>query len=101
MKIILTTCPQKSAKELAKHLVEKKLAGCVIELRSGFSVFWWEGKVEEERESMLVIKIPDRKVRKVVEEIKKIHPYTVPFIGVVNVEKVNSEFKKWLESVVK
>ncbi|KAG9472095.1 hypothetical protein GDO78_021225 [Eleutherodactylus coqui] len=49
------TCPNDTvAKDIARGLVERKLAACVNVIPQITSIFEWKGKIEEDSEVLLV-----------------------------------------------
>src|SRR5437660_8935147 len=54
--VVLITSPPDKADEIASVIVEGKLAACVNIVPLVRSVFGWEGKVEHEDESLLLVK---------------------------------------------
>ena len=94
--LITTESNKKTAKKIAKLLVKKKLAACVS-LKDIYSIYEWEGKVEEVLEVEIVVKSrPDLKKDLIVFLQKKIS-YDVPqFLY----KKFNSE-KKYINWVKK
>ena len=55
--VILTTCgSREDAERLAAGLIEDRLAACVNIISDVTSIYRWQGQVERERESLLVIK---------------------------------------------
>lgn len=100
MKIILTTCPKEESEEMMKKILESKLAACIVEIKDCNSTFWWKSKIDEARENLLIIKTKKKLVNKLFKKIKDIHPYKVPFIVTLDVEKVNKEYFEWLKNII-
>jgi len=101
MRLVLTTCPANKGKKLINEILKSKIAGCVLDICLSKSKFWWKGKIDEENEVLLVFKTRDDLVEKLFEKIKEQHPYEVPFIGEIEVKRVNEEYEKWLKEVTK
>ena len=57
-------------------------------------MYKWKGKLEDTRESVMIIKTVDENFDKVKEEIKKLHSYELPAIIKINAE-ASDEFTKW------
>ncbi len=55
----------------------------------------------EEMESLIIFKTKKELVKELFKKIKELHPYEVPFIGEIEVKKVNEEYMKWLKKVTK
>jgi periplasmic divalent cation tolerance protein len=73
----------KDAKRIAKNLVEAQLVACVNILPNIESVYRWEGKIECDKEVVLIAKTTDNNVEKTIERIKSLHSYKVPDIIVL------------------
>ncbi|NQV08275.1 divalent-cation tolerance protein CutA [Candidatus Woesearchaeota archaeon] len=96
MIIIYITNPTKEkAKEIAKHLLDKKLIACANLIDSN-SLYKWEGELKDENEVILLAKTTEDKFEEVKKEVKKIHPYDIPCILKIPAE-ANKEYSEWLE----
>lgn len=96
MIFVYTTCQNiDEAKKIGKLIVEKRLAGCV-NIWPINSIYWWEEKVTEDKEAVLLVKTLEKKVHEIEEVILKNHSYTVPCIAAIRVDRVNPEYKEWL-----
>ncbi|WFO75451.1 divalent-cation tolerance protein CutA [Desulfurococcaceae archaeon MEX13E-LK6-19] len=98
--VLVTTSGLDEAKRIAKTLVEKKLAACINIVEKIHSVYWWQGKVEEGDESLLVIKTRVDKFKELVDTVKKLHSYTVPEIIALPIVVGSSDYLKWLDESV-
>ncbi len=87
------------ARNIARHLLEKRLIACanIFPVRS---LFWWEGKIEECNEFVIIAKTKAEKFKELREEVKKIHSYSVPCICAFVVEEGNKDFLDWIEKTV-
>jgi len=97
--VVLVTIPEDKAKSLAELLLKAKVCACVNIIPAVRSYFWWEGKIDQANEAILMIKTRDELFLKVKKVVKDNHPYTVPEIIAVKISKINSEYLGWLESV--
>ncbi len=92
--VVLTTVDSgEKAEEIARLLVERRVAACVSISSPITSFYRWQGKLEQSREWMLIIKTPD--YRKLQEELLKIHPYQVPEFIVLKAEHVLESYLNW------
>ncbi|HDI01019.1 MAG TPA: divalent-cation tolerance protein CutA [Candidatus Bathyarchaeota archaeon] len=79
--VVLITCPSgEVAREIANMLLRRRLAACVSIIPGIKSLFWWEGRVEEEDEALLIVKTRVELLRGLEEAVKEAHPYKVPEI---------------------
>jgi len=54
--IAFCTCPPEKAPKIARELVRRRVCACVNVVPGLRSVYTWKGEVEEDAESLLVIK---------------------------------------------
>lgn len=95
----ITNPSKEEAKKLVKHLLEKRIiAGANIFPVE--SMYWWEGKIAEEAEYVLLAKTLDEKTKELEDEVKKTHPYKVPCIVKIPASS-NKDFLEWLKCEVK
>ncbi|MEB3774088.1 MAG: divalent-cation tolerance protein CutA [Desulfurococcales archaeon] len=98
--VVLITTPRGEAGRIAKHLVEKRLAACVNIVEGITSYYWWEGKVNEDREDLLIVKTLRDVVEDLIREVKKIHPYTVPEVIALPIVEGNKDYLEWVRREV-
>lgn len=97
--IVFCTCaPLTKAKEIAKQVIELKLAACVTILPEVHSFFYWEGKETEEKESLLFIKTREEKWPALEAALLRLHPYAVPEIVAVPILKGHPAYLQWIEA---
>ena len=101
MILIYITCPnKKEAKKIGQALVEKRLAGCVnifpIE-----AIYWWEGKITEDKEFVLIVKTFEKNFSKIEKLVRKLHSYEIPCIISIPVERVNNSYLGWIRGEIK
>ena len=99
--MISTTGSEKEAHRLARSLVEERLAACANVIPGVRSFFFWEGRLCQEKEALILIKTMNSRARKIVEKIKKIHSYEVPEIIFFRVDRGEKNYLKWVEKMVK
>ncbi len=99
--VILMTAPGlESARQIARALVEKRLAACVNLLPGVTSIYRWEGQVQEDAEVLLICKTRRARLAALQEEVKAIHPYQVPEILALPVAAGSEAYLNWVgESV--
>ncbi|MBU0506887.1 MAG: divalent-cation tolerance protein CutA [bacterium] len=95
--VYITTPTPEEAKKIAKVLVDERLAAGVNVLPGVSSVYWWEGKVNEESELILLAQTKESCVEDLIERVKEIHSYTCPCVVAVPIEKGYKNFLEWIE----
>ena len=88
------------AKKIGKELVKRKLAACANVLSPMHTVYWWEGKMEEATEAVLILKTTKALRKKVEAAVKELHSYSVPCVLFLDVKSGSKDYVKWIESSV-
>jgi periplasmic divalent cation tolerance protein len=95
--LVITSLPDaESARALAVQLVEQRVAACVNIMSPCHSIFRWEGKVDESEEVPLLIKTSAARYAALEEAIRAYHPYELPEIVAVRIEKGLPAYLAWL-----
>ena len=96
--LITTESNKKTAKKIAKLLILKKLAACV-NLKKIYSIYKWEGKIEEVVEIEITIKSKPKLKNALIDFLQKKISYDIPQIIY---KKFNSEKKyiNWLNNII-
>lgn len=94
--LVLCTVPDEAtAQNLAKGLVEERLAACVNAIPGLTSVYRWQGKVEIDSEVQLLIKTRRARFDELAAWIEANHPYDVPEIIALAAEQVSDSYLAW------
>ena len=99
--IFVTVGNSSDAALLAKSLVEKRLAACVNLVPGISSWYWWEGKVNEDQEVLLVMKTSRDKFAALEKEVLRLHSYAVPEIIAVQIVEGSKNYLNWIEESLK
>lgn len=95
--VVFVTAKEDDAEKIALELVNKRLAACVNIVPGVNSVYWWQGKLERDRESLLVIKSDEEVLERLVETVKQVHSYSLPEIIAIKVVGGSEEYIKWVK----
>ncbi|KAL4675502.1 protein CutA isoform X1 [Macaca nemestrina] len=94
------TCPnEKVAKEIARAVVEKRLAACVNLIPQITSIYEWKGKIEEDSEVLMMIKTQSSLVPALTDFVRSVHPYEVAEVIALPVEQGNFPYLQWVRQV--
>jgi periplasmic divalent cation tolerance protein len=96
--LIINTCPDmETAERLAGRLVEANLAACVSILPGVKSIYVWNGERHGDNEVILLIKAPESTYASIEALIRERHPYELPEIIAVAIDKGLPGYLDWIE----
>ncbi len=96
--IMTTTQDKPDAERLTERLLRERLAACVSTIGPVQSSYWWENKIEQSKEYILLIKTRREFVERVIDTISEHHPYDVPEIVAFESVASNPDYLEWLLS---
>jgi periplasmic divalent cation tolerance protein len=64
-------------------------------------MYVWEGKVQDDNETVLIAKTTEVQVPRLIERVKKLHSYDCPCVLSIPVSDGNKAFLNWIENEVK
>jgi len=95
--IYTTINNEEDAKKIANYLIEEQIVACVNIIPNVQSIYRWKGKIEEEREFLLIAKTVDENVIKAINKIKKLHNYEIPDIISIPINNGYSEYLDYIK----
>ena len=98
--IYMTAGSREEAREIGKMLLESRLAACVNIFENMNSLYMWEGKLQDDREVVLIAKTGEERVQQVIDFIEKKHSYDCPCILSIPVESGFPGFIQWVRTEV-
>ena len=99
MVLVYITCKdEKEAIKISKRLLEKRLIAC-SNMHPIRSMYWWKGKMQDEKEIAILAKTIDKNYDKIKEEVSKMHSYDVPCILKIGAE-ANESYEQWVKGEV-
>jgi len=101
--VVLINAPAEDAVELARALVDKKLAACVNVIPNVTSIYFWEGAIQQDDESTLLVKTRLALVTELTRAVKELHSYTVPEVIALPLarDRGNADYLSWLRAETK
>lgn len=82
--MLTTIAADADGPQLARTLVEERLAACVNLLPAMTSVYRWKGEVEQDREQQLIIKTTTDRLAALEARLRALHTYQLPEFLVVS-----------------
>ncbi len=96
--LVHCSCPNpETARELANGLVRDRLAACVSIIPAVSSVYVWKGEIQNDSESLLLIKTSAARYPELQAALLERHPYELPEIIAVPIDQGLPPYLKWVE----
>ncbi len=100
--VVLITAPDpEEASDIAKKLVEEKLAACVNIVPGIRSVYIWKGEICDEAEVLLIVKTVSEKAEALIDTVSRVHSYDVPEIICLPITGGGEDYLNWIEGCLK
>jgi periplasmic divalent cation tolerance protein len=96
--VYITTSGKEESRNIGKTLVEEKLAACVNIIPSIESIYLWKGRIEEDEESLLIVKTKADNIDKIIKRVKEIHSYETPAILAIPILEGSKDYLDYLDS---
>jgi periplasmic divalent cation tolerance protein len=94
MVTVYLTAPPDAAADIARTLVDERLAACVNRIPCQ-SVYRWEGAVHADDEEVLLAKTTADRYDALVDRAVALHPYDVPCVERFDEADVEGAFADW------
>jgi periplasmic divalent cation tolerance protein len=99
--VVLTTCgSDEDAAELARALVERRAAACVNAVSGVTSTYRWRGEVQQDRETLLIIKTTAPRLAAVEQTIRERSKYELPEVIALPAPAGSAEYLAWVRESV-
>jgi periplasmic divalent cation tolerance protein len=94
--VYMTASSGEEARRIGRALVEERLAACANVIDRMTSFYWWQGKIEEGAEAVLIAKTTRAKLDALTARVKSLHSYTVPCVVGIRLDGGNADFLSWI-----
>jgi len=94
--VYMTASGTAEARTIGRALVEERLAACVNILPGMASLYWWEGAVREDEETVFIAKTREHLVDALTERVGELHSYDCPCVVALPIVGGNPAYLAWL-----
>ncbi len=95
--VLITASSKEEAAKIATALVDEHLAACVNIVPEIRSLFSWEGKTRDERETLLICKSRQPLLDRLIARVTSLHSYTVPEVIALPIVGGSADYLIWLQ----
>ncbi len=96
IRVVFISVPREEANNLAKGIVEERLAACVNIVPKIESWFRWDNKVEHDEEALLIIKTTQQRFDTLRDWVVANHPYELPEIIALPISEGLPQYLAWV-----
>ena len=86
------------ARKIAGHCVEERLAVSVNIFPNMESVYWWDGQINNEAETVMILKTMESRYDDLEKAVKKLHSYECPCIVALPVMHGYQPYLNWIKT---
>ena len=94
--VYVTVGGQAEAGRIAAAVVGEKLAACANVIAPMRSLYWWEGKLEEAKEAVLLLKSELGLFEALRDRVRALHSYETPCIVALPILAGSQDYLDWL-----
>ncbi|MGH7883779.1 MAG: divalent-cation tolerance protein CutA [Candidatus Dormibacteraceae bacterium] len=98
LQLTTTVDSPERASLLSRGMVEKRLVACAQVMGPIQSTYWWQGKIEETEEWMILAKTRANRVDELLEFLRTEHPYETFEAIVMPIVAGNQKYLNWISS---
>jgi len=101
MVIFITAPTVEEGQKIAHCLVSEHLVACVNIVSPVQSIFYWQEKVCDEKEALLICKTRSLFFEKITNRVKELHSYSVPEVIALPVIEGSADYLRWVREVTR
>lgn len=96
--VYVTASSREEALAIGRAVVSERLAACANLIGAIRSIYWWEGKIDEGDEALLILKTTEDRLAALIERIRGLHSYTTPCVTAWPIAAGNPDYLAWIEA---
>jgi periplasmic divalent cation tolerance protein len=93
---LVTAGSIENAEQIARALVEERLAACVNIVPGVRSIYRWQGQIADEAEWLLVMKSTRGRYAALEARVRELHSYAVPEVIALTIAEGSRPYLDWL-----
>ncbi|MGF1609196.1 MAG: divalent-cation tolerance protein CutA [Kiloniellales bacterium] len=97
----VTYASEDDAAQSAARMIEERLAACANIIPQIRSLYRWQGRIEDEYETLAIYKTSEEKAEQLAIQLAATHPYDTPAIIRHDNVTANSAYEDWIREETK
>ncbi|MDG6222246.1 MAG: divalent-cation tolerance protein CutA [Candidatus Bathyarchaeota archaeon] len=98
--VLMTVSSKSEAEDIIQKLLEEHLIACANILDAVCSLFWWKEKIEQENETLVLMKSSEELFKKLTKRIQDLHSYEVPEILALPILDGSQSYLDWMKTAL-
>lgn len=95
--VVYITAPNhETAVQLARSIVEERLAACANIINGVTSVYWWDQQLQQDDEVVLIAKTRSEYFEPLKQRVLQLHPYDCPAIVAWPIDQGHADYLQWI-----
>jgi periplasmic divalent cation tolerance protein len=99
--VLITASSMAEAQSIGRALVEKRIAACVNVVPGLRSLFRWQGAIEDQEETLMLVKSRAERLPLILETVKQLHSYSVPEVIALPIVGGSPDYLAWIDESVR
>ena len=95
--VFMTASNREEAVKIVRTLLEERLIACGNIMDPVSSFFWWKGKIEEEKEVLVIMKSHETLFKKLSKRVTELHSYDIPEILALPIVDGSASYLDWIK----
>jgi len=96
--VLMTASNKEEAIKIVRILLEEKLIACANMIEAISSFYWWKGKIQEDKEVLVIMKSNKNLFKNLSSRIMKLHSYDIPEILAIPIVDGSSSYLDWMKT---
>ena len=96
--VLMTSSNKEEAIKIVRTLLEERLIACANMIDPVSSFFWWKEKIEEENETLVIMKSHQELFKKLSKRVKELHSYDIPEILAIPITEGSQSYLNWMKT---
>ncbi|MCW4016175.1 MAG: divalent-cation tolerance protein CutA [Candidatus Bathyarchaeota archaeon] len=98
--VIMTASNKEETVNIVRTLLEERLIACANIVEHVSSFFWWQGKIEQETETVAIMKSHENLFEKLSKRVTELHSYDTPEILALPIVNGSPGYLDWMKDLL-